>query len=169
MKGLKGGMDGGREGGSILQIHCRSQNAPLRNLTSLKIDRAGLGEVKNKSVYFFVFWESLPPTSPKSKIECSQFTEFFGLFPLLGRFAFNIFKKWICPISLALIGLFGKKTKQTLRLDCPFGIWSKESGQFLPNIISQKYSLAFPNRNEQVHSPQNEDKNNTNFRRKCQR
>ena len=100
----------------------------------------------------------MQPTSPKSKIECSQFAEFFGLFPLLGRFAFNIFKKWICPISLALIGLFGKKTKQTLRLDCRFVIWSKESGQFLPNIISQKYDLAFPNRIEQVHSPQNDDK-----------
>ena len=111
----------------------------------------------------------LETTSPKSKIECSHFTDFFGLFPLLGRFAFNIFKKWICPISLALIGLFGKKTKQTLRLDCRFVIWSKESGQFLPNIISQKYDLAFPNQTEQVHSPQNDDKNNTNFRRRCQR
>ena len=69
----------------------------------------------------------------------------------------------IHPIFLALIGLFGKKTKQTLRLDGCFVIWSTESGQFLPNIISQKYDLAFPNQTEQVHSPQNEDKINTSF------
>ena len=65
---------------------------------------------------------------------------------------------------MALIRLFGKTTKQTLRLDCRFVIWSKESGQFLPNIISQKYDLAFLNRIEQVHSPQNDDKTTRVFK-----
>ena len=97
-------------------------------------------------------------TSPKSKSECWQFAEFFGLFLFLGRFALNSFKKCICPVNLKLIGLFSPKTKLTLRFDQCFVIWSKESGQFHPKIISQKYSLAFLNRIEQVHSPQNGEK-----------
>ena len=62
--------------------------------------------------------------SPKLKTKCLLFQYFWASLSWR-RFAFNIFKKWMCPLCLVLIGALGDKTKQSLRFDFRFVIWSK--------------------------------------------
>ena len=93
----------------------------------------------------------------QTKIKVSTFAEFLCLFPLLGRFAFNNSKKWMCLLSFSLIGPFWQKTKKSWVLSFGFVIelWPLAN---LLNISLQKIPLGGLNRGEHVHSPLNDEK-----------
>ena len=87
----------------------------------------------------------------------------FNLTEFCGYFCFcqdllSTFSKSESEHSASLWLGFSPGKQQILRLVCPFVIWLKVSGWFQPNIISQKYGLAFPNPIEQVRSLQNVEK-----------
>ena len=71
------------KGRLFVRLHGSAENAFSKPHHRRKIDRAGLGEAKNKSVYFFVFWETL------SEVPCLNRPV---LFPFGGEAHLEIFR-----------------------------------------------------------------------------
>ena len=110
---------------------------------------------------------SVPSTSPKSKIECSLLPNFCGYFYFEEDLLFAYQNRlWFLRIDFGWRIVWNKCSVFCFDVKS-LDLTNIPLASFL-RFVDAKIRLAFLNPIEQVHSPQNEDKNNTNFWRNCQ-
>ena len=94
-----------------------------------------------------------------SQTENKMFTFYriFGFISILRRFAYNNFKKWMCPFNRSLIGDFWGENKSHSSLVFLFCDRGSGHWPFPTRTSLQKYDLAVLNRGEHFLSPQNDE------------